>query len=90
MAEKLMWKDHPRHLKDLFREISSTSDHADVTLVCDDQVQVRAHRMVLSSCSSVLKKILMSWTLEQQPVISLMGVQVGSNIFHQLKYFLYL
>ena len=83
-----MWKDHPRHLKDLFRDISNTNDHADVTLVCDDQVQVRAHRMVLSSCSSVFKKILMSWTLEQQPVISLMGVQVGSNIFHQLKYFL--
>ena len=54
----LSWPSFREHTQDLLSELYTTSRFADVTLVCDDQTQFRAHKYVLSACSSVLKNVL--------------------------------
>ena len=46
-----------------------------VTLVTDDQQQIRAHRNILSACSPVFKNILQLDTNNTNPVIYLRGIQ---------------
>ena len=46
----------------------------DLTLVTEDLREARAHRLVVSSGSKVLQKILASKTLERDPVIFLSGI----------------
>merc|ERR1712208_226595 len=48
--------------------------YTDVTLVSDDQTQFKAHKIVLSACSPVFKKIIDS-NPSQHPLIYLRGVQ---------------
>ena len=57
MTEKytLNWHTFQTHTNELLSELYYTSAFADVTLVCDDQTQFKAHKFVLSSCSSVFK-----------------------------------
>merc|ERR550517_2028485 len=57
-------------LQDLYRE----GGYTDVTLVSDDQTQFKAHKIVLSACSPVFKKIIDS-NPSQHPLIYLRGVQ---------------
>ena len=51
------------------------SQMTDVTLVTDDKKQIKAHRNILSSCSSVFKEILQINTNNNHPVIYLRGIQ---------------
>jgi len=62
MAEKfnLTWHTFSSHGKDLFRELMETQAFSDVILVSDDQHQFRAHKFMLSSCSSVFQNLLES------------------------------
>ena len=52
------WKNFPNHLKLLFLELYRTESHADVTLLSTDEVKFQAHKVVLSACSPVLKKVI--------------------------------
>ena len=52
------WKNFPDHLKLLFLELYRTESHADVTLLSTDEVKFQAHKVVLSACSPVLKKVI--------------------------------
>merc|ERR1711963_1193074 len=76
MAEKytLNWHTFSDHLKLMFKDLYQEGSHSDVTLVCDDQTQFKAHKIVLSACSSVLKKIIES-NPSQHPLIYLRGIQ---------------
>ena len=59
MSEKfsLKWNDFHSNVSKSF-EILRTEDYLqDVTLVGDDDCQVKAHKLVLSACSSYFKKI---------------------------------
>ena len=47
---------HQASLKELFTE----NIFADVTLVSDDQIQIPAHKFILSAFSPVLKNILLN------------------------------
>ena len=51
-------KNFPDHLKVLFLELYRTESHADVTLLSTDEVEFKAHKVVLSGCSPVLKKVI--------------------------------
>ena len=52
------WKTFQDHLVGVFKELGEEGHFADVTLVSDDQVQTRAHKVVLSACSSYFKNLL--------------------------------
>ena len=59
MSEKfnLTWNDFQTNLTHSFSKLRTDTDFADVTLISDDQEQVQAHRVVLSSCSVFFENI---------------------------------
>ena len=54
----LCWQQFASHGKDVFRELMVTQNYSDVTLVTEDQHQFKAHKFILSGCSSVFRNIL--------------------------------
>ena len=89
MAEKytLNWHTFTDHLQLLFKDLYEEGKHSDVTLVCDDQTQFKAHKIVLSACSPVFKKIIDS-NPSQHPLIYLRGIQ--SYEMESILQFMYL
>ena len=71
----LHWHTYSDHLRDILKKMSSDDSFADVTLVTDDRKQIKAHRNILSSCSSVFKEILQINSDNSHPVIYLRGIQ---------------
>ena len=59
MSEKfnLTWNDFQTNLTNSFSKLRHDTDLSDVTLIADDQEQVQAHRVVLSSCSAFFQNI---------------------------------
>ena len=77
MAEKqnLTWKNgFSEHLQIMCKDAVKDKMFSDVTLVSDDQTQFMAHKIVLSACSPVFKKIIDS-NPSQHPLIYLRGFQ---------------
>ena len=74
-------------LQDMMKELLMSSDFADVTLVCEDKKQIKAHRNILSACSPVFKEILQ---IDGSPssIIYLRGV--GSSHMESLLQFIYI
>lgn len=89
MAEKftLNWDTFSEHLQLMFKELYQEERYADVTLVSDDQTQFKAHKIVLSACSPVFKKII-ERNPSQHPLIYLRGVQ--SYEMESILQFMYL
>ena len=54
----LTWHSYSDHLRESLRDMVTTSEFADVTLVTDDKQEIRAHRNILSAASPVFKNIL--------------------------------
>ena len=71
----LTWHRYSDHLKEALKEMMTSSEFADVTLVSDDKKQIRAHRNILSACSPVFKNILQLDSKNVNPVIYLRGIQ---------------
>ena len=89
MAETytLNWYTFSDHLQLMFKNLYDEREYSDVTLVCDDQTQFKAHKIVLSACSPVFKKIIDN-NPSQHPLIYLMGVQ--SYEMESILQFMYL
>ena len=60
MSEKfcLKWNDFQYNVTKSFSNLRKEEDFYDVTLVSDDQKQMSAHKVVLSSCSEFFNKRL--------------------------------
>jgi len=69
----LNWHTYSDHLQDLLHNMRKMEYLTDVTLVCDDQKQFKAHKIVLSACSTVFKNIIDSLPLNSS-VIYLRGI----------------
>ena len=70
----LNWYTFSEHLQSMFRNLYEDGKYSDVTLVCDDQTQFKAHKIVLSACSSVFKSIINDLS-HNTSVIYLRGIQ---------------
>ena len=70
----LNWVNYSDHLREMLHEMMNSSYLTDVTLVCDDKVQFKAHKIVLSACSSVFKSII-NQLPQNSSVIYLRGIQ---------------
>ena len=70
----LNWHTYSDHLREMLNGIMKSEEFTDVTLVCDDKRQFRAHKIVLSACSSVFKSIITEVPQNNQ-VIYLRGIQ---------------
>ena len=71
----LTWHTYSDHLRNIFQEIRSDESSADVTLVTDDKKLLKAHRNILSACSSVFKDMLQINKSNNHSVIYLRGIQ---------------
>ena len=54
----LFWKNYSDHVIEFLHKIRQSNNFTDVTLVCDDKRQLKAHKVVLSACSPVFQKIV--------------------------------
>merc|ERR1712126_502462 len=54
----LKWHTFSDHLRNMLHEMMKSNELTDVTLVCDDKIHIKAHKIVLSACSPVFKDIL--------------------------------
>ena len=81
------WHAFSDHLQTMFKELYEEEKHSDVTLVCDDQTQFKAHKIVLRACSPVFKKIIDN-NPSQHPLIYLRGIQ--SYEMESILQFMYL
>merc|ERR1712212_966229 len=64
----------PDHLVEVFKNLGTEGNFADVTLVSDDQIQTPAHKVVLSACSPVLKTLLVN-NPHSHPLLYLRGIK---------------
>ena len=60
MSEKcfLTWNNFQENISNHFISLRQEVELCDVTLVCEDNKQIKAHKVVLSSCSPMFKDIL--------------------------------
>ena len=72
---KLTWHTYSDHLRDMMEAMMINDNFADVTLVTDDRKKIKAHRNILSACSSVFKEILSMDPQNYHPLIYLKGIQ---------------
>ena len=79
---------YPDHLRRMMREMMTSKDFADVTLVCDDKKVLKAHRNILTAFSPVFKDILQIHAQSNDPVIYLMGIQYSE--IESILQFMYL
>ena len=54
----MTWDAYSEHLRDMMKELMMNGDFEDVTLVSEDKKHFKAHKNILSACSSVFKDIL--------------------------------
>ena len=71
----------------MLRELYESEKFSDLTLVCDDQTQFRAHQSVLSVSSPVFQRIIENCP-SQHPLIYLRGIR--SQEIQALLKFMYL
>ena len=84
----LIWHTYPEHLRGMMQDMLTSEEFADVTLVCDDNKSIMAHKNILSACSPVFKDILQLPTQSNHPVIYLMGIQFSE--IESILQFMYL
>ena len=68
------WKEFKPPLMENLQELFHEKHFADVTLVSDDGIQLTAHKVILSACSSVLRNILLN-NPHQQPLLYMRGIK---------------
>ena len=70
----LTWHTYKDHLREMLNDMMSLNELKDITLVSEDRKKFKAHKVVLSACSSVFKTII-SDPILSSPIIYLKGIQ---------------
>ena len=69
----LKWNDFQSSASQAFQLLRKEEDFFDVTLVCDDEVHLPAHKLVLSASSNFFKSMLRK-NSHSHPMIYLSGI----------------
>ena len=74
MKCQLTWHNYSHHIRNMMDNMLQSTEHSDVTLICEDKKEIRAHKNILSASSEFFKEILQ---LDKNPVtmIYLKGIQ---------------
>ena len=75
----LKWNDFQSNIAKSFSKLRYEDSFYDVTLVSDDQKEMSAHKVILSSCSDFFKNILKN-KRNSDPILCLEGVN-----FNEMK-----
>ena len=87
MSEKffLKWKDFHSNVSKSFCLLRNEDYLHDVTIVTDDNEQIAAHKLVLSTCSEYFKSIFMKNKQHSHPLVCLEGVS-SDDVRNMLDY----
>jgi len=69
----LQWSSYEGNFSAYLKDLRASNDFFDVTLACEDD-QVHCHKLVLSSCSSLLLKLFRQ-NVHPHPLLYLKGIQ---------------
>ena len=69
----LKWEDFQENTTTSFRSLRETQDFSDVTLVCEDGEQIKAHKAIMSASSAFFHNTLIRNT-HAHPIIYMRGV----------------
>ena len=67
------WHQYEEHVKHMMKTLWSSNKYADVTLITDDDFEIKSHRIVLSSCSKVFDEMFSS-SDAIEPIVKLNGL----------------
>ena len=70
----LRWNDFETNIRESFRQLRLENDLFDVTLACDDDQQIEAHKIVLSAGSQFFRNLFQK-TKHPHPFIFFKGIQ---------------
>ena len=71
----LRWNSFESNISSSFQELREDSEFFDVTLCCDNGVDiVQAHKVILAACSPFFRKILSHQKSQQNPLLYLKGI----------------
>ena len=83
----LKWTSFQENVKHAFGNIRQDKDFTDVALACEDGEQVEAHRVILSACSPVLRRLLLLHT-HQHTLLYMRGMALADlNNLLKFMYF---
>ena len=87
MSSSLFWDEFESLAKNTFIDLFNNNNFTDVTLVCEDDKQLNAHKVILSACSSFFKRILLK-NQHNNPLIYLNGISF--EVLESIIHFIYL
>ena len=70
----LKWNDFQQNISNAFGSLRGDIDFADVTLVCEDDQQIEAHKIVLAASSPFFQNLLMK-NKHTHPLIYMRGIR---------------
>ena len=70
----LKWNDFQDNIATSYRKLRDDSDFSDVTLVCEENKQIEAHRVILSACSPFFSSVLKG-NKHSHPMIYMRGLK---------------
>ena len=69
------WNSYESNISSSFRELREDSEFFDVTLCCDNGIDiVQAHKVILAACSPFFRDILSHQKSQQNPLLYLKGI----------------
>ena len=71
----LRWNDYESCILNSFEDLRRENDFLDVTLVSDDEIIMKAHKVVLSACSPFFRHILRYSSVNQPIMLFIDGVK---------------
>jgi len=69
----LKWNDYEPNISAAFRDIREEKEFFDLTIACEDDKQISAHKVILSACSPFFRGVLKR-NPHQHPLLYLKGV----------------
>ena len=84
----ISWETFSDHLPNMLREMMTEGAFTDVTLICEDKKNIKAHRNILAACSPVFKNMFEASNYANHPIVFLKGIK--SSEMESILQFIYL
>ena len=78
--EKFAWKNQNECFSLMLKDLATSGNFADVTLVLDDKSQIKSHKVILAAVSNFFKEILAETEDQEILTIHLSNIQ-----YHELE-----